>query len=155
VFPNKQIQLGAIGASANTPVAIRNAAGQIIATMPAGSSLPYLRLDGQGELARHVVSYNGQQAYIAFTDGQPLLAGASAATPAANSGMIQLVLGTKGASANEKVPVYRDKSILHPLTELSAGTEVTLLDSDDVMLHVQIPGGKQGYILKGSASRKP
>lgn len=154
VFSNKLIQLGGIGASPNTPVAIRSSNGQMIATLPAGSTLPYLRLEGQGESARHVVSYNGQPAYIAFTDGQPLLAGTGAA-PTSASSIIQLVLGTKGAGANEKVPVYRDKSILHPMTEVAAGTEVTLLDSDDVMLHVQIPGGKQGWILKGSATRKP
>ena len=158
VYTNSQIILGGIGIAANTPVALRDVSGNIVATLKAGTSLPLMRLEGTGASARYIVNYQGQSLFLAFGDGQPQLAGAApvASQPSANDGFVRLVLGTRGGAPSESIDIYREnKPSGHPSTTLPSGTEVILLDSDSIMYHIQMSDGKQGYILKGSASKKP
>ncbi|MGI8906800.1 MAG: serine/threonine-protein kinase [Candidatus Sumerlaeaceae bacterium] len=157
VSSNQQVTLGGVGTQQNTAIALRDAAGTIIATLRAGSSLPYLRLEGTGANARYVVLYQNQQAYLAFHEGQiPVTAGSTTGASARiDAGFTTLVLGTRGAGRNEKnIDVYRDMNINHPMTSLAPGTEVRLIESGTVFHRVQLPNGKEGYIIKGSASPK-
>jgi serine/threonine protein kinase len=154
VFANSQVIAGGVGVAPNTPVDLRNAQGAVIARVPAGTLVPLVRLEGAGAAARYLVSYQGQQAYLAFNDAQAQLAGTSpVTTPGTVPAFVTLVLGTGKGGPGEKVDVYRDTS-LHPLVSLPAGTEVTQLETSNVMIRVQLPDGKQGYILKGSATVK-
>jgi len=64
-----------------------------------------------------------------------------------------LVLGTKDAGPDERVPIYAEnKPTGRELTPMRAGTKLQVIDETQIMYKVIHPNGSQGYVLKGNAS---
>lgn len=160
-----QLVLGRAGGGV---IGLRDASGSVIANLPPGTKLPYTSVEGVGQRAQYVVTYNGNPAYVSISEAQPDLLANSGVVASANASarvgikqetaqptpVPKLVLGTAGASRDERVPLYREPRPVREELRLPAGTEVILVEEAADMYRVQLQNGRTMYVLKKMAQQK-
>ncbi len=160
--PPPEIVLGPDNPLPGTTVAFLDESGATVASIPAGTRLPLLRMIGSGTNAAFVARYQGRQGFVRYSDARTITpgVGSAAASATGDPGAVapaglQIRLGTRGGKADEQIVVYSDKSLKREVTRLPAGTVLPAEEQKPIGYSVGLPNGRRGFVVLKDATPLP